>query len=258
MRVERVMNRVCSNRIISILLLLFTSMCTVAEMRSWTLVDGTTFEADYIVTIGGRATLKLPAGKTIKVSMDQFIAEDQTHIELENPPDLKTDFRKINDQKVFHLIAGLPDYTQRMPEDRYHYGVRIKQVGGQPYKHELRAEFFAIGTELTGQRLILLDHQDTGTFLLNKQNEVTFEFLSEREVVLRSWSVLNEVRQRGRKYYGYLILIRDTRGEIVTADYSHKWLYENYEKLSERGIGNYMDKTCTRKFPTRPKKNIYH
>ena len=59
-------------------------------------------------------------------------------------------------------------------------------------------------------------------------------------------------QKRGRKYYGYLILLRDVRGKIIAVETSHDWLYENLETLVERGVGNYMDKTCTRTFPTRP------
>lgn len=232
--------------------MLFVSICTGAESRSWTLVDGAEFEAEYVITIGGKANLKLPTGKIVKLPMDRFSSEDLLYIELENPPKLKTEFSKKSDQKVFHLLPSQEDYTQRPPERWVQYGVRIKQVGGQPYKHELYAVFYAIGQEQTGDRLILLDRQETDPFFLTRENGLEYEFRSEREVTLRNWTVLNEKRKRGSKYYGFLILVRDTRGKIIASDTSHNWLLENHEKLNERGIGNFMDKTCTRKFPTRP------
>lgn len=239
-------------QITGLMLVWFVSVCTGEELREWTLESGESFDAEYVITMGDKANFKLESGEMIKLEIDRLVAGDRLYIELANPPLLKTEFTKLSDQKIYELIAGQADYTLRPPERWCRYGIRIKQVGGQPYKHELHAEFYAIGKEVTGERLILLDRQDAGHFVLNKENNWSFEFRSPKQVVLQNWTVLNEIRKRGRKYYGFLILVRDSRGEIIAVDCSHNWLSENHEKLSERGIGNYMDRTCTRRFPTRP------
>lgn len=244
------------NRTIGLALVLLASVCTGAETRKWTLVDGTSFEAECVIVMGGKANLRLPTGKIVKLSMDQLVPEDRIHIELENPPEFRIEFIRDRDQKVFDLMAGQPDYTLRPPEYRCYYGVKIKQRDTYAYAHELHIEFFALGQERSGPRLILIDHQNTDPFSLTKENGWSHRVMSKREVVLQNYlygdGPSNGHQKRGRKYYGYLILLRDVRGEIIAMETSHDWLYEHLETLMERGIGNYMDKTCTRTFPSRP------
>ncbi len=248
---KKVVERLRIDRIAGIALVLLASVCTGAETRKWTLVDGTSFEAECVVIMGGKANLRLPTGKIIKLPLDRLVSEDRIYIELENPPTFKIDFVRDRDQTVFDLMAGQESYTLRPPEYRCHYGVKLKQRDTYAYEHELHLEFFAIGQERAGERLILLDHQDTGPFSLTKENGWSYKFLSKREVVLQNY-LYDGVQKRGRKYHGYLILLRDVRGKIIAVESSHDWLYENLERLNERGVGNYMDETCTRTFPTRP------
>ena len=243
-------------RTIGITLALLASICTGAEIRNWTLVDGTSFEAECIIVMGGKANLRLSTGKVVKLSMDQLIPEDRIHIELENPPAFKIEFVRDRDQKVFDLMAGQPDYTLRPPEYQCHYGVKLKQRDTFAYRHELHFEFFAIGQERAGSGLIILDRQVTDPFLLTRDNGWEYKFMSKREVVLQNYlygdGPSNGHQKRGRKYYGYLILLKDVQGKVIAVETSHDWLHEHLEKLNERSLGNYMDKICIRIFPTRP------
>ena len=253
---RKTIKRFCRTRTIGLALVLLASVCTGTETRKWSLVNGTSFEAEYIIVMGGKANLRLPTGKIMKVPMDQFIPEDRIHIELANPPTFKIEFVRDRDQKIFDLMAGQADYTLRPPEYRCHYGVKLKQRDSYAYKHELHFEFFAIGKERAGPRLILLDHQNTEPFSLTRENRWSYKFMSQREVVLQNYlygdGPTDGNQKRGRKYYGYLILLRDARGKVIAMETSHDWLYEHLENLMERGVGNYMDKTCTRTHPTRP------
>ncbi len=238
------------------LALLLINVCMGAEVRSWTLADGSSFEAEYIIIMGGKANLRLPSGEIVKLALDQLAAEDRLYLELKNPPEFRIEFVRDRSQKVFDLMAGQEDYTLRPPEYRCHYGVKLKQRDTFAYKHELHFEFFSIGKERAGSGLILLDRQVTDPFLLTRENGWEYKFMSKREVVLQNYlygdGPSDGHQKRGRKYYGYLILLRDIHGQIIAMETSHDWLNENLETLMERGVGNYMDKTCTRIFPTRP------
>lgn len=245
------MKRSHRNRVIGLVLVLLSGICTAAEARNWTLLDGSSFEAEYIIIMGGKANLKLPSGKIVKIAMDQLSEEDRIHLELENPPEFRIEFVRDRNQKVFDLMAGQGDYTLRPPEYRCHYGVKLKQRDTYAYTHALHLEFYALGQERAGRGLILLDHQESGPFFLTRDNRWAYKFLGEREVILQNY-LYDGVQKRGRKYYGYLILLRDVRGTIIAVETSHDWLYEHREKLTERSVGNYMNKTCTRIFPTRP------
>lgn len=57
---------------------------------------------------------------------------------------------------------------------------------------------------------------------------------------------------RGRKYSSYLVVVKDLRGKIITWETPKKWLIENYENLKEIPVGKFIDKSCTRVFPSPP------
>jgi hypothetical protein len=219
-----------------------------AEQRVWTLADGTTFEAELVKIFAVEVAFKNSRGKIKKIPLELFSPESRTLIELEHPPTLAFEVIKDRDTKVFP--SGYSDLTQRPREERNHYGIRIKQTSTGNYNHELFLELFIIGRERLGNKFILFDHQ-TASFFLNKENDKEFELRDGREVVLRNYTVMND--PRGEKYYGYLVIVRDVRGEVIAKNNSHDWLFENRKTLSERYVGNYMDDTATRVFPTRPK-----
>ena len=218
-----------------------------AELQMWTLGDGTTFEAELVTVFSTEATFKNARGKVRKVPLDRFSEDARTRIELERPPRLSFEFLKGRDGKIFP--QGISELTQRPPEVRCHYGMRIKQASSGNYNHELYLELFVVGRERLGDKFILLDHQNA-SFFLTRENEKEFEFRSEREVVLQNYTVVGSAR--GEKYQGYLAIVKDARGKVIAVDTSHNWLNENIENLRKRHVGNYMDDTCTRVFPTRP------
>jgi hypothetical protein len=62
-------------------------------------------------------------------------------------------------------------------------------------------------------------------------------------------------QRRGEKYGGYLITVTDERGRIIDYGSSHKWLYENLEKLKEIPVGRHFNKAGNRVHPPRPIRN---
>lgn len=62
---------------------------------------------------------------------------------------------------------------------------------------------------------------------------------------------------RGEKYYSYVVVVTDARGKVVMLKTPANWLRENLGNLRKLSVGNYMDKTRTRTFPTRPKTLVY-
>ena len=218
-----------------------------AELRTWPLADGTSFEAELVRVFAVEVAFKNARGKITKIPFERFSQESRTRIELEHPPKLSFNVIKDLDNVVFP--AGYSEVTQRPPEKRGHYGVRIKQTSTGNYNHELTLELFIIGTERLGEKLILLDRQKA-SFVLTEQDKREFEFRSEREVVLRNYVVSNT--PRGETYYGYLIIVKDERGKIIAVNNSHNFLFKNIKNLNERYVGNYMEDDCVREFPTRP------
>ena len=229
---------------------------TANKIRTWTLAEGRTIEAELINTFGGKVVLKSPSGRIHKIQQENLSAEDLMYAELAQPPALKINFLKTSRKKSFH--GGFYDvaWWDRPPEDWVHYGVQLKQTSTGEYNHELQVELFAIGKQRSGDRYILLDRQQT-TFNPANGEQRFYEFRSQRTVALTHYRVFGIESDCGVKYAGYLVTVKDARGETVAEKSSSKWLLENLESLKKLSVGNYMDKTCTRTFPTQPKASLY-
>lgn len=218
-----------------------------AELQEWTLIDGTTFEAELVTIYPTEIIFKNAQGVILKYPLERFSQEMKVKIELANPPTLSMEL--IKDRDSISFTTGVNLRMTRPPEVRCAYGMRIKQTSRGSYNHELFAEMFVLGRERQGKKYILLDRQTTSFFLPEDKREA-FEFRSDHKVVLQNFYVNETVR--GEKYFGYLIVVKDIRGEIIGVRATHDWLFENLENLNERYVNNFIDETCARVFPTRP------
>ena len=226
--------------------------------RVWTLADGRGFEAEFVNIIGGMAVFKPRRGRSQKIRMADLSPADREYIELSRPPDLDLNFtrnmRQVTFTEGFYGVSGFgqENFWARPPETFGRFGMRIKQTSVGNYNHELHAEVFAVGQQRTipDKHYLLLDRQKT-TFTLTKENQRSHEFKSEQEALLTNFEVHSQ--PRGEKYFGYLIVVRDSRGEIIAVKASNDWLAEHLENLEKLAVGNYFDKTCIRVYPARPR-----
>ncbi len=228
--------------------ILFFCLCAGAKTRTWILEDGRTVEAELARVMGDEAVLKDALGGTLRIKLACLSAEDRVFVELENPPRLGISFRRKSEKKRFSSRFS----TTLLPEIQINtFGVRIRQQSAGAYNHELVIEFFAIAKERAGNRFILLDRKKS-SFVPTKKNKRSYEFWG-RAVELDQYEIFYIDRPRGKKYAGHLITVTDARGKIVATQSSPGWLLENLDNLKKMPVGGYMDKTCTRTFPTRPK-----
>jgi hypothetical protein len=193
-----------------------------------------------------KALLRNANGKEIRLSLKQLSEEDRKLIQLEIPPVVEISFSKKTKQRRY-----TPDlFNNELPSTFYTtFSASVKQTSSGSYDHELKAEFFAIGSEIQGDNYILLDRQEH-RFVLTNENERSTKFKGQ---VLQLTDYQIKQFRRGRKYVGYLVVITDSRDKIIAHETSKKWLFENLENLKQIPVGRYFDKTCTRVGPTRPK-----
>lgn len=59
---------------------------------------------------------------------------------------------------------------------------------------------------------------------------------------------------RGENYKGHLIVVTDSRGEIIAYKTTSKSLFKNLDNLRKVPIGKYFDDECIRCQPTRQKR----
>jgi len=216
------------------------------EMRDWT-IDGKVLKAKFVATIGGNVVLKNAREKQRKVPLEKLSDEDRRFVELARPPVFKIDFSRKSSQRT-----DLPSpYNGSIPPTilDYVFTAKLKQTSAGSYNHELHVEFFAIGREVMGDKYILLDRQES-SFVPSAENKRSFSF-SGKTVSTCACVVMTDMR--GDKYYGYLVVVTDERGKIIQHAASNEWLFENLDNLRKLHVGNYMDKTCSRAYPTPPK-----
>jgi len=223
-------------------------LCAGAKTRTWLLADGRKVDAELVHVMGDEAVLKDASGGTVRIKLAHLSDGDRVFVELENPPRLGISFRRRSEQKRFSSRFS----STLLPEIQINtFGVRIRQQSAGAYNHELKVEFFAIAKERAGNRFILLDRKKS-SFIPTKENKRSHEFWG-RAVELDQYEIFHIDRPRGKKYEGHLIIVTDARGKIVATQATHGWLLENLGNLKQMPMGGYMDKTCTRTFPTRPK-----
>lgn len=241
-----------TKRVLLLLVALCTCSVAMAEMRTWKFKTGETLEAEYIKTVITKYRLRDANGKEYDIPIEQFDLsdEDKEYLALENPPELKLEIRKSIQRKNYAMVRGAED---RPPEQRGKFGVLIKQTGSGEYPYPLTVEVFVIGEEIKGNRYILLD-RFSSPFRLTDRHRSRFEYESERTVRMTDmWDNSVYHSRRGEQYFGFIIVVKDRRGKVISVDSSNDWMLDHLDTLEERYIGNYMDKTFQRTFPSRPR-----
>ena len=214
-----------------------------AETRIWTLKSGKTIEAEFVTFLSGKVTLKNMKGKHLKIPFDQFSEEDLSFIDLLIPPKLDLRFSKTTTQRVF------PESLSTLPRALYYdFSTEIKQTSAKLYNHELIAEMFIIAKEIDGDKRILIDYQRI-PFTLTQGSKSVFEIKGKRAELL---DYVIRGQRRGEKYDGYLIVVTDSRGEIIKVKASDEKLLKKLENLRKVPISKYFDDDCNRCYPSSP------
>jgi len=217
------------------------------DMCPWALKNGKTINGEFITLINGNVTLKGEKGRLKKIPEQEFSKEDMSRIELMLPPKLDLEFSRKTKQRRFPET-----HTRNIPSGVYYtFTARIKQTSPRPYPHGLTAEFFAIADEIDGDNRILIDYQKE-SFNLPDGSGSTFE-MSGRTVQLLDY-ITRDFR-RGEKYKGYMIVVTDSREEIIAHKASSDNFFANLDNLRKVPVGKYFDKHCNRTSPTRQKKD---
>ncbi len=225
------------------------------EMRTWHLSDGRTIEAEFVRILFDKLVLKDAEGKEVNIPRDSFKLSDDDleYLELAEAPVLDLLFRKSIERKNFSKIKGAEN---RPPEQVANFGVKVVQKSTGEYNHPLTIELFAIGQEIKGDRYILLDRM-TKTFTLTKANKRSVEVFSKRTVRMTDlWDGSENYSRRGEQYYGFIVVVRDKRGKLIAVNASNEWLADHLENLEKLKVFNYMDETCVRTYPSRPKSYV--
>jgi hypothetical protein len=217
-----------------------------SPFRVWTLREGRTIEAEFNTILADNLILKTVEGKQLIIPLNKVSDADIDYSRLTMPPELHIELSKKSRQSQWGDTWNGEPLSVR--GSVYTYTAKIKQTSIRPYGFGLTAELYVIGSEIGGNKQILLDRQ-TADFTLSKENEMSFNF-SGKEVELIDYKVNNE--RRGQRYDTFLVVITDSRREIIAHRTPSKQLFRNLDRLKKIKVGWYFDKDCNRCLPTPP------
>jgi hypothetical protein len=239
-------------RIFQILTLIGLCIEAYGETRTWTLISGKSVEAEYVSYAHGNVNLENDKEAMLKIPFERLSEEDRTYVELINPPELDINFWHKSNQLLGHYAPN-PFNARTIPPELFEYvfGVRVKQLSLGSYSHELKVEYFVIGRQLVDRdKYILLDRRSS-RFTPSEQINSGVGFSSGKVIRMHKYLYFNQIQ--GRDYAGHLVLITDSRGEIVAYKSSQKWMFEHRESLRKLPLGAFIDyKTGARTFPSGP------
>ncbi|MDF7807200.1 SHD1 domain-containing protein [Pontiellaceae bacterium B12219] len=225
-----------------------------SKMRVWTLKDGKAFEAEYISKIGDKVALRDGRGRQTKVPYSQLSQEDLDYITLTMPP--KFDVGIVRSSKNFVITSSTYalDHNQVPPRVLdWKFGAKARQKGLGEYPFELKLEYYAIGQQyLDDSKYRVLDH-NSATFIPSEQEEGAFDFMSDRVVQLFDFNLIEQ--RRGMRLAETLVLLTDSRGEIIAHSSTANWLMDNLDELRKREVGDYINKDCKLEYATGPRQN---
>jgi len=213
------------------------------SVRGWTLENGESLTATFVIKIGQTVTLCDPEGELTSLPYEMFSAEDQEFIQLARFPVFNIDFSRITSR---HWEPDRRDRLKYPPSFDWAFAAKLEQRSAGRYDFELTAEVFALGKEATGTNYVLIA-RNTKTFVPCKANERKCRTPSKRKHLFTDWI---SGKPHGVEYYGYLITVTDKNGEVVQTRASNSWMLQYVDNIMKAQSGWYLDRTLARTYPS--------
>ncbi|MDF7808171.1 hypothetical protein P4E94_12030 [Pontiellaceae bacterium B12219] len=223
-----------------------------SPIRIWTRIDGAAVKGEFVSRMGDQVVLKNALGSTVRIPFGELSSDDRKVVELAEPPAFNCSFTKQSSQRIIKTTPYLNEIPPRLLE--YTFGAKMKQTTARAYPHRISVELFVLGQQrIDDRKFVLLDHQ-VSSFIPDSENGRSHIFRGE-PVELMSYDTSEP---HGQKYSDYLLVLTDERGEIIQHSSSANWLFPNLGKLRNLKVGNFLDKTGARVYPTGPgPKSLY-
>lgn len=204
------------------ILICFLCSGAFAEMRVWEDKKGNALEAEYKCTVSGKVVLTDSKGKDYTLSISSLSKKDQQYLQTKLPPKIDIKFKKSQD----HKSTGYSTSMVTM------YGeVTLTKTSRMPYEAELKATMFIIGEDADDDEYVLMD-----------KTKINFNFKTEKEKVFTGEKF--KMRQydgyssNGTEYKGYLVVVYDTDGAVISLKASGKKFESGLKYLSALNTGS--------------------
>jgi len=209
--------------------LLLCAQTTLAAPRIWNIKNSDPVQADFISEQSGIITLKTTSKKTLRISLSSLSDSDITYLRKTFPLKMqvtfsKTKIRQNNGQ--FFSQNNLNIYNKAI----------ITQTSKVSFNDDFYISYFIIGKYARKNQFLVMDH-------LSKKTKIS----QTRPVTLISSyhtspddALLSEVKQ-----FGYLLLITNKNGDIISIQSDRKHFIEQYKKIIKTNKGNRLDQKFT-------------
>jgi len=204
------------NRIITTLLVLIACQWSVqAEMRIWKDKKGNTIEAEFITLMRGKVSLKTTDGKQVRVPLSGLSSVDQEYLKTLIPPKFDIKVKVEIDTKT---KSG---QTYRNKQQTVWGTVTIEKKNREPCSKQFKATLMLISKDRKNGDLKIMSKK-SHSFSVETENKTVFTG-EESELKQYNWASSSSGRT-GSEYDGYLVVIENDAGNIITTKSNSKTL----------------------------------
>ena len=200
--------------LLGFLLLSFTQT-TWAKFRTWNITGQGSVRAEFVSEKTGLLILKISRKKTIRVSMRNLSSDDLAYLKTTFPLTLKvallTTKERYNEGRYFSR-------NDLIFRDK----ITITQTSKISLSEELTATFFVIGRKSRENKFVVLD-KTIKKFRLSTSKPFT---IWNGYRMFPDHDVLFDVKR-----YGYLLLITDKAGKVISAESDRDVFAEKYKSF---------------------------
>ncbi|MEI6893008.1 MAG: SHD1 domain-containing protein, partial [Pontiella sp.] len=225
-----------------------------SSMRFWTLNNGKTFEAEYITMMGDKLVVGTAEGKQVKVPYGDLSLQDINFIKLSRPPEFDVGIVRSSKNFNIEMSSYALDRDQIPPRVLdWTFGAKVRQKGSGDYPFELKLEYFVFAQQhLDPNKYWFVDHQSSA-YISSDQKDGSFRFTGDGITRLFDFNLTGQ--RRGHKLSRTLVLLTDSRGEIIAHSSTANWLMDHLDELRKRSVGDYIDQDCKQVYASGPRQN---
>jgi len=202
-----------------------------AEFRAWSDVNGNTVEAEYIRMAVDTVVLRKRDGKEVRVPLNTLSEGDRQYAMLLNPPRIDI---VVKDDVDSSMLRARRNSEARM--EAVNVDVQIRKASSEAYDAELSLDVILIGKTLPLSRYEVLEHSRS-KFAFSNENKGLHECRCG-PVDIRN---IKGGRNQGSEYEGYLVVVRDSRNQVIAVKGSRLEFEKNAGALLDADKGDAFD-----------------
>ena len=206
-----------------------------AEFRIWTDQAGKQIEAELLRIADDKVVLRKQDGVEMKVSLDTLSKKDQKYAVLQAPPRIEIKVSTDTDRENVGLGGGRGSGLQ-IQKESVQLAVSLSKTSPAPYEAPLVSEVYLIGQSEQHDGYGVLD-RTVSKFKFTEVNKNLHSY-SSKMVELKQ---LEAGRQVGIEYKGYLAIVKDRTGTVLSMKCSKLIFEKNAESIMDAQRGTIFD-----------------